>query len=194
MMTFNKTYNKDIIKDLQKYFSGKTSFDEFINGLFINPRECNCVSLHNAIKGITSHIRTVIEIIVTMASFMLKQILQKYPKIYKGKDLIKDIESCSSGIIKKILIGLIENNKGVNRWEGNNSFFCENFYDEFTNGVGVYIEIVQKRWYLYFERIDNKYSGDTKKRLSQFIFTVLSPSEFFVTKVNKGVKKMKKLL
>ena len=85
-----------------------------------------------------------------MPSFMLKQILQKYPEIYKGKDLIKDIESCSSGIIIKILIALIENNKGSKRWEGN--------------------------------------------RLSQFIFVVLSPNEFFATKVNKGVKKMKRLL
>ena len=137
---FNKTYNKDIIQGLQKYFSGKTSFDEFINWLFNNPREYDCFSLHKAIKGITSHIGTVIEIIVTMASFMLKQILQKYTEIYKGNDLIKDIESCSSGIIGKILIALIENNKGSKRWEGNNSFFCENCYDEFANGVGVYIE------------------------------------------------------
>ena len=127
MMTLHKTYNKEIIKELQKYFSGKTSFDEFINGLFTNPIEYDCVSLYNAIKGITSHIGTVIEIIVIMPSFMLKQILQKYPEIYKGKDLIKDIESCSSGIIRKILIGLIENNKGSKRLEGNNSFFCENF-------------------------------------------------------------------
>ena len=42
--------------------------------------------------------------------------------------------------------------------------------------------------------IDNEYSGNTKKRLSQFIFAVLSPSEFFATKVNKGVKKTEKLL
>ena len=37
--------------------------------------------------------------------------------------------------------------------------------------------------------IDNEYSGDAKKRLSQFIFEVLSPSEYFVTKVNNAVKK-----
>ena len=40
--------------------------------------------------------------------------VQKYPEIYKGKDLIKDIESCSSGIIRKILIALIENNRSEN--------------------------------------------------------------------------------
>ena len=62
-----------------------------------------------------------------MPPFMLKQILQKYPEICKSKDFIKDIESCSSGIIRKILIALIENNKGVNRWEGNNSFFVKIF-------------------------------------------------------------------
>ena len=81
---------------------------------------------------------------------MLKQILQKYPEICKGKDLIKDIEFCSSGIIRKILIGLIGNNKGSKRWEGNNSFFCENIYDEFTNGACANIEIFSKRWDLQF--------------------------------------------
>ena len=40
--------------------------------------------------------------------------------------------------------------------------------------------------------IDNEYNGYTKKRLSQFIFTVLSPSEYFATKVNKVVKKNEK--
>ena len=37
--------------------------------------------------------------------------------------------------------------------------------------------------------VDNEYSGDTQKRLSKFIFEALSPSEYFVTKVNKAVKK-----
>ena len=46
----------------------------------------------------------------------------------------------------------------------------------------------------FVQGIDNEYSGDTKNRLSQFIFEVLSPSEFFTTKVNKDVKKTKKLL
>ena len=128
-----------------------------------------------------------------MPPFMLKQVLQKYPEIYKGKDLNK--EFCSSGIIRKSLIALIENNKGVNWWEGNNPFFCENFYDEFTNGVGVYIDIFSKTMGFTIQQgIDNEYSGDTKKRLSQFIFAVLLPSEFFATKVNKGVKKREKLL
>ena len=41
--------------------------------------------------------------------------------------------------------------------------------------------------------VDNEYSGDTKKRLSKFIFAVLSPSQYFATKVNKDIEKKKKL-
>ena len=52
MKIFNKTYNKDIIQELQKYFSGKSSFDEFINSLFTNKIEYDCLSLRNANKGI----------------------------------------------------------------------------------------------------------------------------------------------
>ena len=37
--------------------------------------------------------------------------------------------------------------------------------------------------------------GVSKKKLSQFIFAVLSPSKYFATKVNKAFKKkLKKLL
>ena len=44
MTTFDKKYNKDIIQELQKYFSGETSFNEFVNGLFTNPIEYDCLS------------------------------------------------------------------------------------------------------------------------------------------------------
>ena len=57
------------------------------------------------------------------------------------------------------------------------------------------IEIFSKTMgFTILNGIDNEYSGDTKKRLSQFIFVVLSPNEFFATKVNNAVKKTKKLL
>ena len=35
--------------------------------------------------------------------------------------------------------------------------------------------------------IDNEYNWDTKKRLSHYFFAVLSPSEYFATKVKKVV-------
>ena len=65
------------------------SFDEFINGLFTNPIEYDRITLHNAIKGITSHIGTVIEIIVTIPSFILKQMAQNIQEYTKAKTLLK---------------------------------------------------------------------------------------------------------
>ena len=94
---------------------------------------------------------------------MLKQILQKYPEIYKGKDFIKDIESCSSGIIRKILIGLIENNKGSKRWR-EIILFLWKFYGEFANGISVYIEIFSKTMgFTILQGIDNEYSEIIKR-------------------------------
>ena len=211
MITFNKTYNKDLIQEIQKFFSGKNSFDEFINGLFTNPIEYDCVSLHNAIKGITSHIGTVIEIIATRPSFMLKLMIQKYPELNKGKELIKDVESCSSGVIRRILISIIENQRsnnnspnleecqekaeklkheGVKRWEGNNSFFVKIFTTNSPMELAYISRFFHKMMgFTIIQGIDNEYSGDTRKRLIQFIFAVLSPSEYFATKLNKAVKR-----
>ena len=209
LTTFNKTYNKDLVQELQKYFTGKNSFEEFISGIFTNPIEFDCISLHNAIKGIKTHLGTVIEIISTRPSFMLKQIAQKYHELYKGKELIKDIESCSSGILRKILISLIENNRsynnspnldecqekaeklkheGVKRWEGNNSFFIKIFTTNSPMEL-VYISRMFHKMmgFTIIQGINNEYSGDIRKYLTTFVFAVLSPSEYFATKINKAV-------
>ena len=211
LTTFNKTYNKDLVQELQKYFSGKSIFDEFISGLFTNPIEYDCASLHTAIKGITTHIGTVLEIIATRPSFMLKQIAQKYPELYKGKELNKDIESCSSGIIRKLLIGCLENNRsensspnleecqekaeklkheGVKRWEGNNSFFIKIFTTNSPMELAYISRVFHKMMgFTILQGIENEYSGEMKKRLTQFIFAILSPSEYFAAKINKAINK-----
>ena len=52
--------------------------------------------MHTDIKGITRDLETTTEIITTRPSFMLKQIAQKYPELFKGKELSKEIESIFS--------------------------------------------------------------------------------------------------
>ena len=206
---FNKDYNKELISELQKYFSGKNSFDEFISSLFANPIEFDCQTLRSAIKGITSDLDTITEIISTRPSFMLKQIKQKYQELFKGKEFIKEIESCTSGIIRKILISLIENNRsensspnleecqdkaeklkheGVKRWEGNNSFFIKIFTTSSPMEL-VYISRMFHKMmgYNILQGINNEFTGDNKKFCTNFIFAVLSPCEYFASKMNKAI-------
>ena len=207
--TFQKTYNKELVSELQKFFSGKNSFDEFISSLFANPIEYDCQTLRSAIKGITSDLETVIEIITTRPSFMLKQIKQKYQELFKGKELIKEIESCTSGISRKILISLIETNRsdnnfpsleecqekaeklkheGVKRWEGNNSFFIKIFTTSSPMEI-VYISRFYHKMmgFSILQGINNEFSGDNKKFFTNFVFALLSPCEYFATRINKAI-------
>ena len=207
---FNKTYNKDIIVEIQKFFNGKkNSFEEFIIALFTNPIEYDCQNLRNAIKSISSDLETITEIISTRPSFMVKQIAQKYPELYKGKELIKDIESCTSGIIRKILTSLLETNRsennipdlndcqdkaeklkheGVKRWEGNNSFFIQIFTSNSPMELAYISRMFHKMMgFTILQGINNEYSGDIKKFLLTFVFAILSPSEYFATKLNKAI-------
>ena len=209
LTTFNKTYNKNLIVELQKYFSGKNYFDDTINLLFTNPIDNDCQTLHTAIKGITRDLDTITEIITTRPSFMLKQITQKYPEFFKGKELSKEIESCSSGMIRKILLSLLENERsqnnspnleecqekaeklkheGVKRWEGNNSFFIKIFTTNSPMEIAFISRLFHKMMgFTILQGINNEYSGDIKKFLTTFIFALLSPSEYFASKMNKAI-------
>lgn len=206
---FNKTYNKNLIAELQKYFSGKNYFDDAINLLFTNPIENDCQTLHNAIKGITRDLDAITEILTTRPSFMLKQIAQKYPELFKGKELAKEIESCTSGMIRKILLSLLESNRsqnnspdlqecqekaeklkheGVKRWEGNNSFFIKIFTTNSPMEIAFISRLFHKMMgFTILQGINNEYSGDLKKFLTTFVFALLSPSEYFASKMNKAI-------
>ena len=206
---FNKTYNKDLILELQKFFNGKHNVEEIMISLFTNPIEYDCQTLRNAIKGITSDLETITEIISTRPSFMVKQIVQKYPELFKGKELIKDIESCTSGIIRKILVSLLENNRsennspdiaecqdkaekikheGIKRWEGNNSFFIKIFTSDSPMELAFISRMFHKMMgFTILQGISNEFSGDIKKFLMIFVFAILSPSEYFATKINKAI-------
>jgi hypothetical protein len=206
---FNKTYNKNLIVELQKYFSGKNYFDDAINLLFTNPIENDCQTLHNAIKGITRDLDAITEILTTRPSFMLKQIAQKYPELFKGKELAKEIESCTSGMIRKILLSLLDTNRsqnnapnlqecqekaeklkheGVKRWEGNNSFFIKIFTTNSPMEIAFISRLFHKMMgFTILQGINNEYSGDLKKFLTTFVFALLSPSEYFASKMNKAI-------
>ena len=208
---FNKTYNKDLVQELKTFFNNnKNNLDDFIVFLFSSPIDYDCQTLHFEIKGIIHDLDTITEIMSTRPSFMLKQIAKKYPELFKGKELIKDIESCTSGMVRKILIALLEGNRsennspnleecqekaeklkheGVKRWEGNNSFFIKIFTTNSPMEIAFISRMFHKMvGFNILQGINNEYSGDTKKFLTNFVFAILSPSEYFATKINKAIK------
>ena len=212
--TFSKNYNKDLLSELQKYFLGKAYLEDLCMALITNPIEFDCHSLHKAIKGISCDLETVIEIVSTRPSFMLKQMNVKYLELFKnnkgkGKELKKEFESSFSGIVKKILTSLIDKERsinnspnidecqnkaeklkheGVKRWTGDDSIFIKIFTTSSPMEIAYISRLYHKMMgFSILQGINHELSGDAKKFLTNFVFAVLSPSEYFATKLNKAI-------
>lgn len=108
---YKNAYGGDIIKDLEKALSG--NFSNAVIALFTNPIEYDCIQLRKAMKGAGSDKESLIELIVTRPNWMIKSIVQEYSNYIK-RDLIKDVESETSGPLQKILLAFLQGNKGEN--------------------------------------------------------------------------------
>jgi len=209
--TFNKIYNKDLILELKKFFYDKGSLEDICIGLVTNPIENDCYYLYKAIKSIPRDLETIIEILSTRPSLVIKQINEKYIELFK-KDLIKEIESSFSGIIKNILISLLtikrsENNypnydeckiyanklrvEGINGWTVEDSIFSKIFTQNSLLEISYISQIYNNLvGFTILEEINNKLNDDddgVKIFLENFIFAILSPNEYFATKLNKAI-------
>ena len=212
--TFNKIYNKDLISELKKFFFDKDNLEDICISLVTNSIENDCNNLHKAIKSIPKDLETITEILSTRSSLIIKQINEKYKELFKyeGKDLIQGIECSFSDFIKSILISLLtvkrsENNypnydecknyaeklklENINQWTKEDSFFAKIFTQNSPMEISYISKIYQKlTGFTILEGINNKLNdNDVKIFLKNFIFTILSPSEYFATKLNKAIKR-----
>lgn len=208
MESYKSFYGRDLISDLKKELSGH--FEEVCIALFSNPIDYDCQNLRSAMKGLGTDEDTLIEIIATRPGYMIKQIVMKYPQIYKGRDLIKDIENETSGIFKKILISFLQGNRSENpnpdieecedyarklnelgekKWGNDESIF----YKIITLKSPMEIACIARAYHkqtghTILHVINNEFSGEIKKILISIFYAVISPSEYFATRINKAVK------
>jgi len=208
--TFNKIYNKDLILELKKFFYDKGNLEDICIALVTNPIENDCNYLYKALKSIPRDLESIVEILSTRPSLVIKQINEKYIELFK-KDFIKEIESSFSGIIKNILISLLtikrsENNypnydeckiyanklrsEGINGWTVEDSIFSKIFTQNSLLEISYISQIYNKLvGFTILEEINNKLSDDDDSKifLENFVFAILSPSEYFATKLNKAI-------
>ena len=140
---------------------------------------------------------------------MIKAINKKYQEMYK-KNLQKDVESETSGTFKRLLVSLLQGNRSENthpnqeertknakelyeagekNWGTDesmfNKIFCVRSPLEFA---AIYKAYHKLTGHTILQAIDKEFSGDSKKLLTAIVYAVISPSEFFATRVNKAVK------
>ena len=98
-------YNISIFDDLKSELTGH--FKEPITALFLTPVDYDCYQLYKVMKGLGTNEDTLIEIIASRSNNAINAIKARYPQMY-NKDLIKAVESDTSGFFRQILLELLK--------------------------------------------------------------------------------------
>ena len=204
---YKSSYGRDLITDLKKELSG--NLEDAVIALFYTPVEYDCEQLHKAMKGIGTDEGTLIEIIASRPNWLLKQIKEEYKKKY-NKDLEATIKKETSGDLQRLLISLLQCNRSENN--NVNKEDCEakakELYDAGEAKWGTDSEVFNKIFTLcspmelvgiskayhkltghtILQAIEKEFSGHVKELYHSIVYAIISPSEYFATRVNKAIK------
>lgn len=204
---FKASYGMDLQETIDKELSGH--FKEVMLGLYDTPAEFDAKTLYKAMKGMGTDEEALIEIICTRPAADLKLIKDEFQRLYK-KDLIKTVESDTSGGFRKLLVSILQCNRSNN--PNPNEEQCKQdahqLYvagegkmgtdEEFFNKIFVtrspYELGAINKWYTHLSTkvlatsIDKEFSGDIKKALLAILESSISPSEYFAKVIHKSIK------
>ena len=111
--SFQSNYNASLIENLKSELSG--NFQKAVIALFYAPADYDCYHINKAVKGLTTNEDTLIEILATRSNNRIKEINERFPKMYDGKNLIRVINSETSGVFQKILVKILKGERSNNR-------------------------------------------------------------------------------
>ena len=203
---YKNKYQIELLNDFKKELSG--NFQETVISLFYTPVDFDCYQLNKAMKGLGTNEDTLIEILSSRDNERIIEIKKRYIEMY-NKTLNKDIQSETSGPLRKLFLKLLEakrrNNFPIeqecnenaqrlydvtsNKKECMQDTFIYIFTDKSREELAQIAKIYYK-WYskTLFELIESIFSGDFKRALKAIIYSLLSPSEYFAYRINKAMK------
>ena len=206
-LAYKTAYGRDLIEDLKKELHGK--FEDAMVALFQDPIEFDCVSLRNAMKGAGTDEDTLIEIIVSRTPPILKQIIARYKQMY-NKDLEADVKSETSGTLQKLLISILQCNRSVNTQvnQAQMANIAKEIYDAGEGKIGTDESVFNKYFvtlspyelaavaqnyhkltgHTILDAIEKEFSGASKKAFKTIVYALISPSEYFATRVQEAIK------
>ena len=206
---YQEKYNKDLIEDLKSELSGK--FEDAMIALFKDPIEYDAECLYYAMKGAGTDESCLIEVIASRPNWLLHKIKLKYKELY-NKELEEDIIGDTSGDFQKLLLGLLKcnrrENKEVNKEECQKiasqlheakeqkwSIESEEdvFYKYVMQSSPQELSAVAREYYkisreTIIDGIEKKFSGDAKELLKTILYSLISPSEYFATRIKKAIE------
>ena len=204
---YKAAYGRDLMKDLKSELHGH--LEDGVLALFTDPIEYDADELRAAMKGIGTNEDTLIEIISSRPPQVLRRVIEKYKEKF-NRDLEADVKSETSGTLRTLLIALLQCNRGSNT--NPNQAQCAEIAQEIYKNKEKKLGTDESTFNKYFctlsphelaavsreyhkltghtilQAIDKEFSGDSKKTLKTIVYAVLSPSEYFATRVNYAVK------
>ena len=200
-------YSKDLIKQLKSELGGK--FEDTVIAMFDTPFELDCKALYNAMHGIGTDEEVLIEILATRPSWRLAQDKIVFAQMY-NKDLVKYVESETSGTFRKILVGLLQCARSDNMYpdqgqcradaealykagEGRLGTNEETFVRIFTTRSQAEMALIASQYQnlskkSLIQAIDSEFSGNAKKSLMSIALASINPAEFFAKKIYESMK------
>ena len=212
IVSFKRQFNRDLIKDLKSELSGK--FEDAIIALFEDPITYDCKSLFQAMKGAGTNEDTLIEILSTRPNYYINQIKQRYQQLY-NVPLEKRLNEELSGDLKNLMLTLASGTRGENQMPNQNDCMnkAQQLYKAGEGKLGtnekVFYEIITRsspqelyminQCYIQIGKgsdlikaINNEFSGNLKKLLSNLVYSYINKSEYFDTRVKHAIKSVTK--
>ena len=204
---YKTAYGRDLIDDLKSELKG--NFEDAVVALFEPPVEYDVDQLRKAMKGAGTDEDTLIEIIASRPNWLLKQIKDKYQEKY-NKSLEDAIAGEVGGDLKRLLTSLLQCSRSENahpndaecqkkakelfdagegKWGTDESVFNKIF----TLRSPMELALISRHYHklsgkTILEAIKKEFSGDMQKLLTTIVYAIISPSEYFATRVNKAIK------
>ena len=197
---YKAKFNRELLDDLKKYTSSDLS--TLLISIYRDPVEYDAELLYRAMKGIGTDDDIVIEIISFRSFERLSQIKQKFQELY-GNDLVKEIESETSGEYRTALKNLLETERSKNQNPDLDN--CKKIAEELNNAnESVFVKyftslsteeliLVGKEYHKAYKKnlvqlVESKTSGDLQKLLKNIMYGLISPSEYFARQIATAVK------
>ena len=177
--------------------------------LFTEPIEYDADQLRASMKGLGTNEDTLIEIIASRSAPQLAAITAKYKEKY-NRDLEADVKKETHGTLQHLLISLLQGSRSTNvNLDRNkieaiaqeiykageaklgtdesvfNKYFCSLSPFELASIAQQYQQLTG---HSILQAIDKEFQGDSKKALRTIFYAILSPSEYFATRVNDAIK------
>uniref|UniRef100_A0AAQ4NXR5 Annexin n=1 Tax=Gasterosteus aculeatus aculeatus TaxID=481459 RepID=A0AAQ4NXR5_GASAC len=99
------SFGKDLIEDLKYELTGK--FERLIVSLMRTPAYHDAKEIHDAVKGVGTSERCLIEILASRNNRQMNEMVAAYKDAY-GRDMEEDIIADTSGHFKKMLVVLLQ--------------------------------------------------------------------------------------